>query len=198
MEGFSGMLNKDKDYLNGLIASLKRNEAHALSVLFDNYYEKLYIFAEKFIYDPDKAHDIVQELFVHLWENRATLTITSSLSHYLFTAVRNRCLNYLRSLRIEDLQNQRYLEAHIDSYTLDVVEEQEALEQLKRMIEQLPPQCRTIVELRILKGLKYKEIARQMNVSENVVKVQIHRAYQKLSTLKCLFPAGFFYFLLKI
>lgn len=192
------MLNKNIEDPNLLIASLKRNEPAALSVLFDNYYEKLYIFAEKFIYDPDKAHDIVQELFVYLWENRASLTITTSLTHYLFVAVRNRCLNYLQSLRIEDQRNQHYLEAHIDSYTLDVVEEQEALDQLKKMIGELPPQCRTIVEMRILKGYKYKEIAQQLNISENVVKVQIHRAYQKLSSLKSLFPFAFFYFLLKI
>lgn len=169
----------DTDRLIGLI---RKGNQQGLSDLFDLYYERLYIFAEKFIYDPDKAHDIVQELFVSIWENRDKLEITTSLSHYLFVSIRNRCLNYLQALRIEDRHNQKYLQAHIDSYTLDVLEDEDMLEKIRKMLESLSPQCQKIVELRILKGYKYKEIASEMGISESVVKVQIHRAYQKLKT----------------
>lgn len=162
------------------IGLLKSRDRNAMSYLFDTYYERLYLFAEKFIYDSDKAHDIVQEVFVRIWENSARLEITTSLSSYLFVAVRNGCLDYLRSLKIEDRHNQKYLEAHIDSYTVDVIEDDEMLEKIKEMLIKLSPQCREILELRILNGYKYKEIAQQLNVSESVVKVQIHRAYKKL------------------
>lgn len=163
-----------------LIELLKRRDRKSISYLFDTYYERLYLFAEKFIYDTDKAHDIVQEVFVRIWENSQKLEINTSLSHYLFAAVRNGCLDYLRALRIEDRHNQKYLEAHIDSYTVDVIEDDEMLEKIKGMLNTLPPQCREIFELRLINGYKYKEIAQKLNISESVVKVQIHRAFGKL------------------
>lgn len=52
-----------------ILMGLKRRDETALSVLFDTYYEKLYLFAEKYIYDSDKAHDIVQDVFLKIWEN---------------------------------------------------------------------------------------------------------------------------------
>lgn len=178
-----------------LIELLKNKDKQSISYLFDTHYERLYLFAEKFIYDADKAHDIVQDVFVRLWENGKKIEITSSLSGYLFTAVRNGCLDYLRALRIEDRHNQKYLEAYIESYTVDAIEEDELLETIKKMLDGFPPQCRKIFELRLLQGYKYKEIAQELHISESVVKVQIHRAFKKL---KASFPISkeFFSFLL--
>lgn len=67
-----------------IFIGLKRRDETALSVLFDTYYEKLYLFAEKYIYDSDKAHDIVQDVFLKIWENAERLELTSSIQHYLF------------------------------------------------------------------------------------------------------------------
>lgn len=175
---------------NDLIELLKSDDKKALSYLFDNHYEHLYLFAEKFIYDSDKANDIVQEVLVRIWENRHKLEITTSLISYLFAGVRNGCLDYLRTLHVEDKHNRKYLEAHIDSYTIDVIEDDDLLDRIKKMMEELPPQCREIFQLRILNGYKYKEIAKELNVSEDVVKVQIHRAHQKLKDLFPILPKG--------
>lgn len=169
-----------------LIKLLKSKDKKSISYLFDTHYERLYLFAEKFIYDTDQAHDIVQEVFIRLWENSANLEINTSLSHYLFAAVRNRCLDYLRALRIEDRHHRKYFEAYIESHTIDAIQDDELLEKIKNMMDNFPPQCREIFELRLLQGYKYKEIAERLNVSESVVKVQIHRAYRKL---KDSFPA---------
>lgn len=65
-----------------ILMGLKRRDETALSVLFDTYYEKLYLFAEKYIYDSDKAHDIVQDVFLKIWENAERLELTSSIQHY--------------------------------------------------------------------------------------------------------------------
>ena len=65
-----------------IFIGLKRRDETALSVLFDTYYEKLYLFAEKYIYDSDKAHDIVQDVFLKIWENAERLELTSSIQHY--------------------------------------------------------------------------------------------------------------------
>lgn len=171
---------KDITDQKALVEQLKKGNKQALSYLFDTYYERLYLFAEKFIYDSDKANDIVQEVFVRIWENCQKLEITTSLTSYLFTGVRNECLDYLRALHIEDHHNRKYLETHIDSYTMDAIEDDELLDDVKKIINGLSPQCREIFQLRIFKGYKYKEIALELNISESVVKVQIHRAYQKL------------------
>ena len=107
---------------------LKQHEERVLTTLFDMYYEKLYLFAEKFIYDSDKAHDIVQDIFVRLWENAGKLDIKSSVKSYLFSSTKNGCLNYLRDLEIEDRNNRKYAEAYIESYNIDMVEEEEILD----------------------------------------------------------------------
>ena len=63
-----------------IFIGLKRRDEAALSVLFDTYYEKLYLFAEKYIYDSDKAHDIVQDVFLKIWENAERLELHPALS----------------------------------------------------------------------------------------------------------------------
>ena len=152
-----------------ILMGLKRRDETALSVLFDTYYEKLYLFAEKYIYDSDKAHDIVQDVFLKIWENAERLELTSSIQHYLFASVRNGCLNYLKSLQIEDRNNRKYMEAYIESQNVDMVDDDE-----------LPEKCREVCLLRFVEGCKYAEIAARLDMNENTVKAQLHRGMERL------------------
>ena len=154
-----------------IFIGLKRRDEAALSVLFDTYYEKLYLFAEKYIYDSDKAHDIVQDVFLKIWENAERLELTSSIQHYLFASVRNGCLNYLKSLQIEDRNNRKYAEAYIESQNVDMVDDEEL---------ELPEKCREVCLLRFVEGYKYAEIAARLDMNENTVKAQLHRGMERL------------------
>lgn len=151
-----------------------------MSVLFDTYYEKLYLFAEKYIYDSDKAHDIVQDVFLKIWENAERLELTSSIQHYLFASVRNGCLNYLKSLQIEDRNNRKYMEAYIESQNVDMVDDEELLARIRQVLDELPEKCREVCLLRFVEGYKYAEIAARLDMNENTVKAQLHRGMERL------------------
>lgn len=163
-----------------IFIGLKRRDEAALSVLFDTYYEKLYLFAEKYIYDSDKAHDIVQDVFLKIWENVERLELTSSIQHYLFASVRNGCLNYLKSLQIEDRNNRKYAEAYIESQNVDMVDDEELLARVRQVLDELPEKCREVCLLRFVEGYKYAEIAARLDMNENTVKAQLHRGMERL------------------
>ena len=163
-----------------IFIGLKRRDEAALSVLFDTYYEKLYLFAEKYIYDSDKAHDIVQDVFLKIWENAERLELTSSIQHYLFASVRNGCLNYLKSLQIEDRNNRKYAEAYIESQNVDMVDDEELLARIRQVLDELPEKCREVCLLRFVEGYKYAEIAARLDMNENTVKAQLHRGMERL------------------
>ena len=163
-----------------IFIGLKRRDEAALSVLFDTYYEKLYLFAEKYIYDSDKAHDIVQDVFLKIWENAERLELTSSIQHYLFASVRNGCLNYLKSLQIEDRNNRKYAEAYIESQNVDMVDDEELLARVRQVLDELPEKCREVCLLRFVEGYKYAEIAARLDMNENTVKAQLHWGMERL------------------
>ena len=163
-----------------IFIGLKRRDEAALSVLFDTYYEKLYLFAEKYIYDSDKAHDIVQDVFLKIWENAERLELTSSIQHYLFASVRNGCLNYLKSLQIEDRNNRKYAEAYIESQNVDMVDDEDLLARVRQVLDELPEKCREVCLLRFVEGYKYAEIAARLDMNENTVKAQLHRGMERL------------------
>ena len=163
-----------------IFIGLKRRDEAALSVLFDTYYEKLYLFVEKYIYDSDKAHDIVQDVFLKIWENAERLELTSSIQHYLFASVRNGCLNYLKSLQIEDRNNRKYAEAYIESQNVDMVDDEELLARVRQVLDELPEKCREVCLLRFVEGYKYAEIAARLDMNENTVKAQLHRGMERL------------------
>lgn len=171
------MKEPDKDII---VSKLRSRDDSAITELFDAFYENLYLFAEKFIYDKDKAHDLVQDVFVKIWEDSSKIEFDKSVRYYLFTSVKNKCLNYLRKLKIEDKNNRKYLEAYIDSHTVGMIDNDELIGTIKSIIEDLPQQCRYIYKLRVFYGYKYREIAEDLGVSESTVKVQISRANAKI------------------
>lgn len=79
--------------------------------LFETYFKKMTLFAEYFLLDRDEAEDIVQEIFVDLWNNASGLFGTTNLKSYLFVQVRNRCFNRLKHLHVEDDYRQWLAEA---------------------------------------------------------------------------------------
>lgn len=169
----------DVEYDN-LVEGIRHRKEAALATLFDLYYEKLYLFAEKYIYDSDRAHDIVQDVFLRIWENAEQLVLRGSIRHYLFTSVRNGCLNYLKSLQIEDRNNRKYAEAYIESQNVDMVDDEELLARVRQVLDELPEKCREVCLLRFVEGYKYAEIAARLDMNENTVKAQLHRGMERL------------------
>ena len=162
-----------------IIRAIRKQNQQVFEELFFNYYSDLTRYAEGFVFRRTVCEDIVQNLFMYIWENADRITIRTSLESYLFRSVRNRCFNYLRSLRLADKYRILYFEAML---RMDPVEgDEENIEKYIRLaLNRLPDKMARIFELKYLQGKKLKEIAERLNISENTVKTQLRRAKARL------------------
>ena len=170
-------LNDDKE----LYAKLKQGNGPAFKVLFQKYYASMSHYAFQFLHDREMAEETVQELFVHLWEKRELLSIESSVKNYLFRSVRNQCLNQLQKQKIR----KQYASQVIESAQQEIDPEQsflevDLMERIEKSIESLPPKRQEIFRLSREQGLKYQEIADQLNISVKTVEAQMGLALKHL------------------
>lgn len=176
---FGHSLNEDSNFL---INRLKAGEEAAYELLFKEYYQVLVVFANKYLHELEESKELVQNLFVSLYEKREKLVINSSLKSYLFRSVHNRSLNYINSLKIRD----KYAK-HINESTdhgENVIEQEfnktELEHALYLAIGELPPKCKMIFKLNRFEGLSNKEIAEQLKLSKRTVETQISKALKIL------------------
>lgn len=167
-----------KEY-NSLLQNLKKGDEQAYKSLFYAFFSDLVLYANGFIKNREAAEDIIQELFVNFWHNKIYNQIESGLNSYLFRAVRNSCLNYLRDekYRNEKLSSVPFDESEDTLLYNDVVEQRE---EIYKAIHSLPPQCKQIFMLCCMEGLKYQETADRLGISINTVRTQMGRAFKFL------------------
>ncbi|MBT1689125.1 sigma-70 family RNA polymerase sigma factor [Dawidia soli] len=171
----------DLSYMDvqGTIQEGSNLEEGAFKSLFDAHYQRLVLFADSFLLDTSAAEDIVQTVFTDLWQRALWKDPAFVVRAYLYTAVRNRCLNEIRNQNVRDSHNLRYVQAML--YVWEDGDDGEALlEELKRGIRDLPEQVRRTIELRYFHGKSVSETADILNVSENTVKTQIKRGRASL------------------
>ncbi|MDD6100948.1 MAG: RNA polymerase sigma-70 factor [bacterium] len=148
------------------------SDEQAFKSLFERYYAALCLFAKRYIEELTVREDIVQEVFVGLWERRQGLDVNVSAENYLLTCVKNRCLNYLRHQEVR----QAYAEqvASCPLYELDQSDEQlydlQELEQLLAdALERLPMEYRVAFEMTRLEGHSLEEVAIRLGVSVRTI-----------------------------
>ena len=154
------------------------------------YFPKLVRFAQTYLLDREEAENIVQDIFLQLWESADRRLLQSSLNAYLFTIVKNRCIDALRKydqqqdkrFQLSDLERKEfnfklYSLQHFDDNHLTLPEIEQIIQQ---SIDSLPLRCREIFLLSRMEGLKHKEIAERLQLSVNTVEGQISIALRKL------------------
>jgi RNA polymerase sigma-70 factor (ECF subfamily) len=134
-------------------------------------------FARRYV-PREVAEDLVQDVFVHLWEGQGRLARVEDVPAYVYQMVRHRCLNHIRNEKTRDLLARRYL-AGWDEEEIDGYIEEETFRQLMEGIEELPPACHAILSLG-LQGHKASEIAERLNIAISTVKKQKQIARQIL------------------
>jgi RNA polymerase sigma-70 factor (ECF subfamily) len=160
-----------------LYQEMKRGKEYAFDFFFNYYYPGLCIYAQKMISIPEQeAKDLVQDVFVKFWNDREKTDIRFSMRSYLFVSVKNRCLDLLRrknrNLKVQEITNEHDVTgASFDTYVLS---ELEAL--FNKSLEKLPERCREVFELSRFHGLKNREIAAKLNLSEKTVENQVTKA----------------------
>ena len=127
------------------------------------------------------AKELVQNLFVHLYENRSSLVITTSLESYLYQSVRNRCLNQIKQWKTQKEHLENYLWEHESSANLETTIRQNELEHaVFKIVESLPSQRKNVFLLSRVKGLSNSEIAGKLNISKRTVETHISHALKDL------------------
>jgi len=150
----------------------------SFEAVFKMHYAELCGFANKYLGDLDSAEEIVQSLFVRLWEKREGLNIETSLKSYLFSAARNACLNHIKHEKIKgEYQEHNKREIELNQLNLDEeIQATELEEKIRVSIEQMPEARRRIFVMSRYEGLKYKEIADKLGISIKTVENQMGSA----------------------
>lgn len=163
-----------------VLKSLRKRDPQAFRYLYEQYFSKMVLFAESYVYDEEEAKDLVQDLFFYIWDHADTLSIHSSLKAYLFTSLRNRCLNVLRDRKILDSCNDKLFEAQLFAGIEDIEIDEVVSKRLQNALNALPDKCREIILLKVVEGKKNKEIADLLGLAETTIKTQVQRAYRIL------------------
>ena len=151
---------------------------------FESYYKKHYkaffLASYNYVKSPTVAQEIVNDVFLKIWEDAEKISIKSSLKSYIYRAIINRSINALNKQKRE-FQNQKEL-AHFqtESYELRQMETNELKVQLYKTIEALPEQCKRIFQMSRMGGLKQQEIADKLGISIKTVKNHITHALKQL------------------
>jgi len=157
----------------------------AFEKLFKAQYKLLTYQAMKYLKDISAAEEIVQDVFVRLWEKREAIVITGSIHAYLAVSVRNSCFNYLKHQRIVDTYERNAISGFLADPSLNEenMGDMEFEGAVLKAIEQLPPQRKRVFIMSRIDGLKYQEIADKMGLSIKTIEVQMGKALKQMRSL---------------
>jgi len=181
-----------------LMVLLKQGDKNAFSEIYSRYQTLLFLYAVKKLKDEEGAKDVIQEVFVSLWNAKENLNHQMPLAPYLYRAVLNRVLNVFRNSGV----NQEYVTSlqqtldERDSASADyLIREKDISAMIELEISLLPDRMREVFELRRKDYLSNKEIAEKLGISEHTVATQIKNALKTLRKKlgSAVFTAYFFY-----
>lgn len=167
---------------------LKKNDNRIIefTILFYKYKERIYNYALKMLNDKMRAEDIVQDVFIKLFENLDNIHNKQSVHYWLFKTARNELMTFFRSTKNKKLISQAVaLDEVVTETTKSLIEEIENQETCKLILAELENMNEDFKEVFVLKeysGLSYKEIAALLSIDEELVKSRLYKARQKLIT----------------
>jgi RNA polymerase sigma-70 factor (ECF subfamily) len=186
--------------LDKIITDLTSEKDSSLEELFNYYYPRLYNFSKSFLKIEESIDDILQEVFIKVWQNRKNIKSKDTFNAYIFTITRNLLLNELRSR----LNNQK---TRVEIQKLSVAEEYESYaqteyedlkEKIEKVIDELPSRQKEIFMLSRTEGLSHKEIAEKLQITTKTVEYHITQSTafikQKLKSLGLMSLLCFYLF----
>ncbi|MDP3915709.1 MAG: RNA polymerase sigma-70 factor [Bacteroidota bacterium] len=162
-----------------LVESIKNSNEGVFELVFNFYYSGLVVYADQIIKNTTISEDIVQSVFMKLWENRETIDIRSFRSYFI-QCVKNRCIDHLRSQQVKNKFDNRAPESDFLVMDEDLWTKTELSELIEQSVESLPPRCREIFRMSRYENLKIAEIADQLKISKRTVETQISKALKIL------------------
>lgn len=152
--------------------------------LFNEYWEQLFGFCQHYIQDGERAKEMVQDIFLSLWERRQSLNISVNIGHYLFSAARFQVSRYFRdqasAKRNTELALQQFNE--ITNSTEEAVFVKDLRYYVQSLVERLSDRCREVYTMSRNEGLTIPEISDQLGLSEKTVEAHLTKALKHLKT----------------
>ena len=172
------------------IVNLHNDKKSDFSRVYSIYFPKLVRFAREFVLSTEDAENIIQDIFIYLWEHQEILGSLSNLNAFLFVLVKNRCIDFIRQKKLVERKREEFemvmdKELQLKMYALQQFDENALSSDdieviLNNAINSLPEKCREVFILSRMEGLKYREIAERLNISTKTVENQIITALKKL------------------
>lgn len=168
---------RDKSDID-LVTQLTQDDEAAFSELYIRYKDKLSYFCLYLLKSQEEVNDIVQEIFIRIWESRAFINPELSFSSFLYTMARNRITNYFRDMdidtKVKEILATQKITAEETTESQIIYSEYQTI--LQAAIEQLPPQRKKIFNMSRVENMSHKEIAAELGISVNTVQEHISEA----------------------
>jgi RNA polymerase sigma-70 factor (ECF subfamily) len=164
-----------------LFDAIRRDDKKAYETVFRQYYKPLTSYAFRFLGEISAAENMVQDVFLRLWQKRHEIMITSSMQNYLFRSVKNHCLNFLDHEKIKSGYCKLVIVRESDRNDYgEFFPEIGLLNKIEIAIASLPDRRQEIFRLAREEGLKYREIAERLGLSVKTVEAQMTLALKYL------------------
>ncbi|HTF80425.1 MAG TPA: RNA polymerase sigma-70 factor [Cytophagales bacterium] len=165
-----------------LFNQVKQGDERAFESLFKFYYQRLCHYACSMLHEMEEAEEVVQQVFINIWDKRAHIEISTSFQSYLYRAVNNASLNKIKQRKAYGLHHEYIkleMESSIDSTTQAVLSE-ELRGSIMEAVDLLPQQCKLVFEMSRFEGMKHQEIADELDISIKTVENQIGKALKHM------------------
>lgn len=163
-----------------LIALIEKGHTSTFTRFYTSYFQKLLLTSDKYIRDIYVAEELVQDVFLKIWENPTNLYEVISIKSYLYRTVINASINHINRQKNIEQHHLKLASELSEEYLMELDEEHEMIILLRSEIEKLPNQCKKVFKLSRFENLKYKEIALELNLSEKTVENHIGMALKIL------------------
>lgn len=163
-----------------LILLLQSGDGTALKEIYLKYWEPLYKSAFNFLKDNAACEDIIQEVFINIWNKRDTIVYTTSLKSYLYASTRYAVFRQIKAGNMRDClfeEIAKQVESELYEHPL---EHKELLNTINAIVEQLPEKCKEVYKLSRVEQLSHKEIAAKLNISTKTVENHLTKALRIL------------------
>jgi RNA polymerase sigma-70 factor (ECF subfamily) len=165
-----------------LVALMKEGNQAAFTALYERYWKKMVVQAYMKVQRGEDAKEIVQDVFLDLWNRRSKLELEHSFHTYVAAAVKYRILRWLAKEKNEQFKRSKLSVADNDSTTQEWLDFQHLRQELEKAVQQLPDKCQLVFRLSREAGLSDKEIAQELQISPKTVETHLSRALKSLRT----------------
>jgi RNA polymerase sigma-70 factor (ECF subfamily) len=168
-----------------ILQSIAGGDQFAFRQVYHCFHKRLFHFALALVKTKEAAEEIVEDVFIRLWNNRITITGINNLKIYLYTATKNTALNYL-SKKARESVTEPFDNIDIELSETAISPEEilitaEIYKNIRNAVEALPPRCKMIFKLIREDGLRYKEVAEILNISVNTIDAQMAIAVKRIA-----------------